>query len=90
MDYADEIFNMKENVFEACSTMDFMRGSDKIKYRELIYYFSIQYMIKNDQRPKILQGEVYIICIVKFKLEKNNDQSNTKKENKDGGGDRDK
>ena len=33
---------------------------------------------------------MYIMRIVKFKLENNNDQSNTKKQNKDGGGDRDK
>ena len=33
----------KENTFESCPTMVLTRGSDKIKYGELINDFSIQY-----------------------------------------------
>ena len=45
------IMNMKKNEFEAWSTMFFMRISDKRKYGELIYDFSIKYAINNYKYP---------------------------------------
>ena len=70
--------------------MVFMRGSYKIKYGELINYFSIQYVIKNNQCLKTLQEAVDVIPKVKFKSEKKNEKSNTQKQNKNGGGEQDK
>ena len=70
---------MRKNTFEVWSTMFFMRVSDKRKDGELIYYFSIQYTIKNDQYPKTLQEAVDVMRKVKFRPEKNNNKSNTKK-----------
>ena len=70
---------MKKNAFEAWSMLVFMRVSDKRKDGELIYYFSIQYTIKNDQYPKTLQEAVDVMRKVKFRPENNNNKSNTKK-----------
>ena len=64
--------------------MVFMRGPDKRKYGELIHDFPIRYAINNDQYPKTIQEAVYVMHKVKFKPEKNNDKSNTRK---NGGGD---
>ena len=47
-------------------------------------------MIKNDQYPITPQEAVDVMRKVKFKSEKNNDKSNTQKQNKNGGGDQDK
>ena len=52
---------------------------------KLIHNFSIKYTIKNDEYPKTLQGAVDLMRKVKFKPEKNNDKSNTQKQNKNGG-----
>ena len=87
---ADEIIHMKKHSFEAWSTMVFMRGSAKRKYGELIHDFSIRYAFKNNQYPKTLQEAVGIMRQVKFKSENNNDKINTQKNNKNGGGERDK
>ena len=53
-------------------------------------YLSIQYAIKNSQYPKTLQEEVDVIRKLKFKAEKNNDKSNTQKQNKNGVGGQEK
>ena len=55
-----------------------------------IHDLSIQYAINNYQCPKTLQEPVDILRKVRLKTEKNNDKSNTKKQNKNGGGKRDK
>ena len=47
--------------------MVFMRGPDKQKHGELIHDFSIQYVIKSYQHPKIPQIAVDIMRKVKFK-----------------------
>ena len=65
----------------------FVRGTDKRKYWELIHDFSIQYAINNYQYPKTIQEAVGVMRKVKPKPEMNNDESNTQKQNKNGGGD---
>ena len=82
MDDTEEIVKMKKNAFEAWSTMVFMRGSYKKKYGELIYDLSIQYVIKNNQYPKILQEAVYVMRKVQFRAEKKKIKNNTHKKNK--------
>ena len=77
VDNVDEIVNMKKTSFDTWPTMFLMRGSDKIKYGELIYDFSIKYVINNNQQRKKLQEAVDFMRKVKIKLEKNNDKSNT-------------
>ena len=79
MDDVDKEINAKKNVFEAWSTMVFMRGLDKRKYGELIHDLSIQYKIKNDQYTEKFQEAVDIMRKVKFNSENNNDKSNTQK-----------
>ena len=78
---AEERIIMKKNVFEACLTMAFMRGSEKRKYGDLIHDLSIQYAFKNDQYTKTLQEGVDNRCPARFKVEKNNDKSTTQKKN---------
>ena len=70
--------------------MVFMRGPYKRKYGELIHDFYIQYAIKNYQHWKKIQEELDVMRKVKFKAENYNDKSNTQKQNKNGGGERDK
>ena len=73
---------MKENAFEAWSTMVFVRGSYQRKYGELIHDSSIQYAINNNQYPKTLQEAINVMHKVKFKTEKNSYKSNKQKQNK--------
>ena len=47
-------------------------------------------MIKNDPYPKTLQEEVDVMRKVKFIAENDNEKSNTQKQNKNGGSERDK
>ena len=56
----------------------YVRGSDKIKYGELIHDFSIQYTMNTNQYQKKLHEAVDGTRKVKFKPEKNNDRINTK------------
>ena len=86
MDDAEEIIKMKRFSFETWPTVVFVRVSDKRKFGELIHDLSIQYVIKNDQYLKTLQKTVDVMRRVKFKSENNNDESNTQKQNKNGGG----
>ena len=59
----------------------FMIGSEKRKYVELIHDFSVHFVIKQYQYPKTLQESVGVMRKVKFRPEKNNDKSNTQKQN---------
>ena len=52
--------------------------------------FSIQHTLNNAQYPKTLQEALDVVRKVKFKTEINNDKINTQKQNKNGGGERDK
>ena len=61
MDDVEEIIKSKKHIFEAWSTMVFMRISDKRKYGELIHDFSIQYAIRNDGYKKTLQEAVDVM-----------------------------
>ena len=88
MDDSEDIIKMDKYSFEACSTMVFMRGSEKRNDEESIHDFSIQYVIKNNKYLKTLQEAVDVMCKVKFKTEKNNEKSNTQEKNKNGGGNR--
>ena len=80
---------MKKHSFQAWSKMVFVRGSDKIKYAELIPGLSIQYAIKNNKYPKTIQESVVVMYKVKFKAEKNHDKSDAHKYNKNGDGEQD-
>ena len=82
MNDAEEIIKKKKDAFEACSAMFFMRGSDKRKYGELIHDFSIHYAIKKYKYLKIFREAVDVMHKVRFKTEKNNDESDTQKHNK--------
>ena len=62
--------------------MVFVIVSDNIKYGELIHDLSIQYAIEKNQYLKTMQESVDVMRKVKFKEEKNDDKSNTKKQNK--------
>ena len=55
------------------------------KYGEFIHNFFIQYVIKKNKYPKTLQEAVCVMRNVKFKPENKNDKSNTQKQNKNVG-----
>ena len=90
VDDAKENFKSKKNAFEAWSTLVFMRVSDKRKYEELINDLSVKYAIKNNKYTKTLHKAVDVMRKVKSKSKNNHDKSSTEKQNKNGGGERDK